>query len=149
MGVNYASSKDAANQLVTDIKSEGRKAVAVKATIANKADIENLFAETEKIFGRLDILVNDAGIYEFVPLDENTEEHFHRYFDLIVCGLLLACKEAVRHFRSGRQHYQHQLGRKHCNSAKCICLQRHQGSGRWGDELVSEEANLFLADPTA
>jgi 3-oxoacyl-[acyl-carrier protein] reductase len=68
VGVNYASSKDAANQLVTDIKSEGRKAVAVKATIANNVDIENLFAETEKIFGRLDILVNDAGIYEFVPL---------------------------------------------------------------------------------
>jgi 3-oxoacyl-[acyl-carrier protein] reductase len=99
--VNYASSKHAADRLVADIKSENGKAVAVKANIANKPDIENLFTETEKIFGRLDILVNNAGIYELVPLDEITEEHFHRHFDLNVLGLLLASKEAVRHFGSG------------------------------------------------
>src|ERR1041384_6546549 len=84
--VNYASSKEAADRLVAQIKSEGGKAVAVKANIANKADIENLFAENDKVFGRLDILVNNAGIYEFVPLEEITEEHFHRHFDLNVLG---------------------------------------------------------------
>jgi 3-oxoacyl-[acyl-carrier protein] reductase len=99
--VNYASSKEAADRLVAQIKSAGGKAVAVKANIANKADIENLFAETDKVFGRLDILVNNAGIYEFVPLEEITEEHFHRHFDLNVLGLLFASKEAVRRFGSG------------------------------------------------
>ena len=98
--VNYASSKEAADRLVADIKSEGGKAVAVKANMAKKADIENLFSETKKAFGRLDILVNNAGLYEFAPLEEITEEHFHKNFDLNVLGLILASKEAVRHFGS-------------------------------------------------
>jgi NAD(P)-dependent dehydrogenase (short-subunit alcohol dehydrogenase family) len=99
--VNYASSKEAADRIVAEINRKGGKAVAVKANMAKTADIENLFAETDKIFGRLDILVNNAGVYEFAPLDEVTEEHFHKHFDLNVLGLILASKEALRHFGSG------------------------------------------------
>jgi 3-oxoacyl-[acyl-carrier protein] reductase len=73
----------------------------VQANIANKAEIENLFAQTKKAFGRLDILVNNAGLYEFLPLDDVTEEHFHKHFDLNVLGPILASKEAVRYFGSG------------------------------------------------
>jgi 3-oxoacyl-[acyl-carrier protein] reductase len=98
--VNYASSKEAADRLVTEIKSEGGKAVAVKANMAKKSNIQNLFIETKRAFGRLDILVNNAGVYEFMPLEEITEEHFHKHFDLNVLGLILASKEAVRHFAS-------------------------------------------------
>jgi 3-oxoacyl-[acyl-carrier protein] reductase len=97
--VNYASSKDAADRVVSEIVSHGGKAVAVQADVAKKADIERLFAEAEKAFGPLDILVNNAGVYEFVPLENVTPEHFHRLFDLNVLGLILASQEAARHFR--------------------------------------------------
>jgi 3-oxoacyl-[acyl-carrier protein] reductase len=96
--VNYASSKQGADRVVTEIAGKGGKAVAVQANLADPADIGRLFSEAKKAFGRLDILVNNAGIYEFAPLDEVTPEHFHKVFDLNVLGLLLASKEAARQF---------------------------------------------------
>ena len=96
--VNYASSKDGADRVVAEITRQGGKAIAVQANVARPADIERLFSEATKAFGRLDILVNNAGIYEFSPLEGVTEEHFHRQFDLNVLGLLLASKEALKHF---------------------------------------------------
>jgi 3-oxoacyl-[acyl-carrier protein] reductase len=96
--VNYASSKEGADRVVAEIRRQGGKAVAVQANVAKQADVERLFSETKKAFGRLDILVNNAGIYEFSPIEGVTEEHFHKLFDLNVLGLLLASKEAVRHF---------------------------------------------------
>jgi len=96
--VNYASSKDGADRVVAEITREGGRAIAVQANVARQADIERLFSEAQKAFGPLDILVNNAGIYEFSPLEDVTEEHFHRQFDLNVLGLLLASKEALKHF---------------------------------------------------
>jgi 3-oxoacyl-[acyl-carrier protein] reductase len=98
--VNYASSKEGAERVVTEITSAGGKAVAVQANVAKKAEIDRLFAETKKAFGRLDILVNNAGIYEFAPLESVTEEHFHKHFDLNVLGLILASQKAVEYFDS-------------------------------------------------
>lgn len=99
--VNYASSKDGADKVVSEIKSNGGKAVAVKADVAKKVDIDYLFAETKKNFGSLDILVNNAGIYEFAPLEQITEEHFHKQFNLNVLGLLLASQVAASQFGPG------------------------------------------------
>ena len=100
--VNYSSSKAGADKVVADITGQGGRALAVQANVADKRDIERLFAETKKSFGRLDVLVNNAGIYEFAPIEEITAEHFHKQFDLNVLGLLLATQEAVKHFdRSG------------------------------------------------
>ena len=96
--VNYASSKQGADSVVSAIKENGGKAVAVQANLAKAADIEKLFSETQKAFGRLDILVNNAGIYEFAPLESITPEHFHKAFDLNVLGLILASQQAVKHF---------------------------------------------------
>jgi 3-oxoacyl-[acyl-carrier protein] reductase len=96
--VNYASSKTGADKVVADITSAGGKAVAVQGDVARKADIERLFAETKKTFGQLDVLVNNAGIYEFAPLEQITEEHFHKQFNLNVLGLLLTTQEALKHF---------------------------------------------------
>jgi len=96
--VNYASSKEGANRVVSEITKEGGTAVAVQGDVARKEDISRLFSETKKRFGRLDILVNNAGIYEFSPLDAVTEEHFHKQFNVNVLGLLLASQEAARHF---------------------------------------------------
>jgi len=98
--VNYASSKTAANKVVTEITGNGGQAVAVQANVAKKSDIERLFADTKREFGRLDILVNNAGIYEFSPLEGITEEHFHKHFDLNVLGLLLASQAALPLFDS-------------------------------------------------
>jgi 3-oxoacyl-[acyl-carrier protein] reductase len=96
--VNYASSKSGADRVVSEIQAQGGKAIAVQADIAKKADIQKLFTETQKAFGSLDVLVNNAGIYEFAPLEEITEEHFHKQFDLNVLGLLLTTQEALKHF---------------------------------------------------
>jgi 3-oxoacyl-[acyl-carrier protein] reductase len=65
--------------------------------VAKPADIRRLFAETKKAFGRLDVLANNAGLYEFAPIEEVTPEHFHKLFDLNVLGLLLTTQEAIKH----------------------------------------------------
>jgi 3-oxoacyl-[acyl-carrier protein] reductase len=96
--VNYASSKSGADKVVTQITGAGGKAVAVQADVSKSADIGKLFSETKKTFGRVDILVNNAGIYEFGPLENVTEEHFHKQFNLNVLGLLLVTQEAAKHF---------------------------------------------------
>ena len=98
--VNYSSSKPGADKVVGEIAAGGGKAVAVQADIAKKSDIDKLFAETKKAFGRLDILVNNAGIYEFAPLEQITEEHFHKQFNLNVLGPVLASQAAANLFDS-------------------------------------------------
>jgi 3-oxoacyl-[acyl-carrier protein] reductase len=99
--VNYSSSKEGAERVVAEIVGKGGKAVAVQANVAKKADIQRLFIETKKAFGRLDVLVNNAGIYEFAPLENVTAAHFHKHFDLNVLGLILSTQEAVKHFGQG------------------------------------------------
>ena len=96
--VNYASSKNGADQVVSEITRNGGRAIAIQADVSRKAEIDRLFAETKSAFGRLDILVNNAGVYEFLPLEQVTEEHFHRQFNLNVLGLVLATQEAVKQF---------------------------------------------------
>ena len=95
--VNYSSSKSGADHVVADIAARGGSAIAVQGDVSKRAHVERLFAEATKAFGRLDILVSNAGVYEFGPLGDVTEELFHKHFDLNVLGLLLTTKEAVRH----------------------------------------------------
>jgi 3-oxoacyl-[acyl-carrier protein] reductase len=96
--VNYASSKDGADKVVAQITQEGGRAIAVQADVSRQADITRLFQETHKIFGQVNILVNNAGIYQFAPLEEVTEELFHSQFNLNVLGLLLTTKTALDYF---------------------------------------------------
>src|SRR5437016_3590161 len=96
--VNYASSKEGAERVVAKITARGGRAVAVQADVAKQADIQRLFAQTRAAFGRLDVLVNNAGVYEFAPVEEVTAEHFHRLFDLNVLGLILTTQEDATHF---------------------------------------------------
>jgi 3-oxoacyl-[acyl-carrier protein] reductase len=98
--VNYASSKTDADKVVDEITKRGGKAVAVQGNVSKKAEVEKLFAATNKTFGKIDILVNNAGVYEFVPLEEVSEQQFHRMFDVNVLGMILATQEALKHFNS-------------------------------------------------
>jgi 3-oxoacyl-[acyl-carrier protein] reductase len=94
--VNYASSKEGADRVVQEITAKGGKGVAVQGDVSKQADITRLFAETKKTYGKLNILVNNAGVYQLGPLDSVTEDFFHKHFNLNVLGLLLTTKEAVK-----------------------------------------------------
>ena len=98
--VNYSSSQKDADKVVDEITKRGGKAVAVQGNVAKKAEVERLFAAAEKAFGKIDVLVNNAGVYEFLPLEEANEEHFHRHFDTNVLGMLLVTQEALKHFNA-------------------------------------------------
>jgi 3-oxoacyl-[acyl-carrier protein] reductase len=94
--VNYASSKAGAEVVVKRIHEKGGTALAIQADVSNHDDIKRLFAETKTAYGKLDVLVTNAGIYEFAPLESITAEHFHKHFNLNVLGLLLTTQEAVK-----------------------------------------------------
>ena len=96
--VNYASAKDDAERVVASIKQQGGKAVAVQGDVSKEADVKRLFAETKKAFGAVDVLVNNAGVYKFVAIEDVAEAEYRRQFDINVLGPLLATKEAVAHF---------------------------------------------------
>jgi 3-oxoacyl-[acyl-carrier protein] reductase len=96
--VNYSSSKAGADKVVAEIKSKGGKAVAVQGDFSKQEDIGKVFAEVKKSFGRLDTLVNNAGIYAFTPLEQVTAEEYQKIFNLNVLGLLLSSKEALKYF---------------------------------------------------
>ncbi len=94
--VNFAASKAGADSVVRRIQDKGGKAVAVQADVSKPDDVKRLFAQAKAAYGTLDVLVNNAGVYEFAPLDSVTPEHFHKQFNLNVLGLLLATQEAVK-----------------------------------------------------
>jgi 3-oxoacyl-[acyl-carrier protein] reductase len=100
VAVNYSSSKEGADRVVEEIVQNGGKAIAIQGDMTKQKDITSLLDQTIKTYGKLDILVNNAGVYEFNPLENVTTENFHKMFDLNVLGLLLATKEAVKHFGS-------------------------------------------------
>ena len=96
--VNYASDKAGADRAVADIEAAGGKAIAVQGDVSKEADVLKLFEATDAAFGKVDVLVNNAGVYQFAPLEEVTVEHFHRHFDINVLGALLATREAAKRF---------------------------------------------------
>lgn len=99
--VNYASSKAGAETVVESIRAGGGKAIAVKADVSKAADAQALIDDTLKAFGRLDVLVNNSGVYEFAPIEGVTEESYRRVFDINVLGLLLVTQAASKHLPEG------------------------------------------------
>jgi 3-oxoacyl-[acyl-carrier protein] reductase len=96
--VNYASDRAGADRVVADITRQGGKAVAVQGDVSKAADVKRLFAEGVRAFGRLDVLVNNAGVYRFGPFESVTEDDFHRHYNTNVLGSILAVQEALKHF---------------------------------------------------
>jgi 3-oxoacyl-[acyl-carrier protein] reductase len=96
--VNYAGSKEGADKVVAEIVAKDGKAISVQGDVSKSADVKRLFAETKKAFGKLDVLVNNAGVFEFAPLEQSTEEAFHRQFNVNVLGTLLTIRESLNYF---------------------------------------------------
>lgn len=98
VAVNYSGSKAEAENVVAEIKKDGGKAIAVQANVANPDTIGPLVETVAKQLGPISVLVNNAGIYEFAPLEAVTPEHFHKQFNVNVLGLLLTTQAALQHF---------------------------------------------------
>src|SRR5579872_6581192 len=75
--VNYASSRGGADKVVAEIEKAGGKAVAIQADMSKSADVTRLFAETKQVLGTPSVLVNNAGVFQFDPLDQVKPEEFH------------------------------------------------------------------------
>src|SRR5258707_2147546 len=99
--VNYASSKAGADAVVASITAAGGKAVAVPGDVSKAAEAQGIIEAAIKNYSRLDILVNNSGVYEYTPLEAITEEHFHRHFNINVLGLLLVTQAAVKYLGEG------------------------------------------------
>jgi 3-oxoacyl-[acyl-carrier protein] reductase len=98
VAVNYASDKNGADRTVAAIVAKGGKAIAIRADMSKAAEVKSLFEETKKALGSPNVLVNNAGIYEFGPIQGVSEAQFHRHFDINVLGAMLAIQEALKHF---------------------------------------------------
>ena len=99
--VNYASSKAGADAVVEAITAAGGKAVAVRGDVSKAEQAQGLIEAAVKQFGRLDVLVNNSGVYEFAPIEAVTEAHYRRLFDVNVLGVLLATQAAAKHLGEG------------------------------------------------
>jgi len=96
--VNYASSKEDADKIVKTITDHGGAAVAIQGDVSKKEEVIRLFGETKNTFGGLDILVNNAGIYDYLPVEQITEESFHRQFNINVLGSIFTIQESLKLF---------------------------------------------------
>jgi 3-oxoacyl-[acyl-carrier protein] reductase len=99
--VNYASSRAGADKVVADITAAGGNAVAVGGDVSKAADAKGIIDAAIETYGRLDVLVNNSGVYDLAPIEEITEDHFHKQFNVNVLGLLLTTQAAVKHFGEG------------------------------------------------
>ncbi|ERF84786.1 glucose 1-dehydrogenase [Bradyrhizobium viridifuturi] len=99
--VNYASSKAGAEAVVKSIIAADGKAIAVQGDVSKVAEAKAVVDAAIAAYGRLDILVNNSGVYEFGPLESVTEPQFHKMFDVNVLGLLLVTQAAAPHLREG------------------------------------------------
>ena len=106
--VNYARDQADAERVVREITGEGGRAIAVQGDVAQRSDAQRLVAEAKKAFGRLDVLVNNAGVFSLAPFEQFGEQEFHRQFNTNLLGTFLMIQSRFAGLRGGRrQHYQH------------------------------------------
>ncbi len=98
VAVNYSAGREGAERTVSEITNSGGKAIAIQADVSRAADIKRMFEETKEALGPVDVLVNNAGVFQFDPLEAITEKEFHREFDINVLGMILVTQEALKYF---------------------------------------------------
>ena len=99
--VNYATDKNSADRLVAEIENAGGKAVAVAADVTKESEVYTLVQSAIENFGRLDIIVNNSGIYEFAKIEDTTEALYRKQFDINVLGPLMVTAAATPHLEKG------------------------------------------------
>jgi 3-oxoacyl-[acyl-carrier protein] reductase len=96
--VNYSSDRDGAERVAQEITDNGGEAITVGADVSKAAEVAQLFKEVDSAFGRLDVLVNNAGVFRFGAITEITEQSFHLHYDINVLGAILTVQEAIKRF---------------------------------------------------
>lgn len=101
VAINYASSAREASALVVELRQAGHKAMAVQADIANAADVARLFTETEQQLGKVDVLINNAGMLTVMPLAQHSDELYDQTFNINTKGTFNTLREAATRLNSG------------------------------------------------
>jgi 3-oxoacyl-[acyl-carrier protein] reductase len=98
VAVNYSADREGAERIVKTVIENGGEAIAVGADVSKAADVARLFKEVDSAFGKLDVLVNNAGVFRFGALTDITQESFHFHYNINVLGVILAVQEAIKRF---------------------------------------------------
>src|SRR6478609_8526901 len=98
VAVNYSSDRKGAERVAQTIVDKGGEAIAIGADVSKAADVARLFKEVDSAFGKLDVLVNNAGVFRFGAFADITEESFHAHYNIYVLGLILTTQEAIKRF---------------------------------------------------
>ncbi|MBD8908571.1 glucose 1-dehydrogenase [Methylorubrum zatmanii] len=150
--VNYASSKAGADSVVEAITSAGGKAIALQGDVSKAAQAHSLIEAAVTQFGRLDVLVNNSGVYEFAPIEEVTEEHYRRQFDVNVLGVLLATQAAAKHLGEGGSVINIYSAITHLNTPNASVYSGTKGalnaiSGVLANELAPRKIRVNTVSP--
>ncbi|KQT18860.1 oxidoreductase [Methylobacterium sp. Leaf399] len=150
--VNYASSKAGAEAVVAAITAAGGRAVAVQADVSKAAQAQALIEAAVEAFGRLDVLVNNSGVYEFSAIEEVTEAHYRRLFDVNVLGVLLATRAAARHLGEGGSIVNISSAITHVNTPAASVYSGTKGavnaiSGVLANELAPRRIRVNVVSP--
>jgi 3-oxoacyl-[acyl-carrier protein] reductase len=150
--VNYASSKAGADAVVAAIVSAGGRAAAVQGDVSKASEARVLIEAAVKQFGRLDVLVNNSGVYEFAAIEEVTEHHYRRLFDINVLGVLLTTKAAAKHLGEGGSIVNISSAVTHVHTPRAAVYAGTKGavnaiSGVLANELAPRKIRVNVVSP--
>lgn len=150
--VNYVSSKAGADAVVQEITSAGGKAIAVQADVSKSSDAQALIDKAKSEFGRIDVLVNNSGIYEFAAIEDLTEDHYRKQFDVNVLGVLLATQAASPHLGEGASIINISSAITHVNTPTAAAYAGTKGavnaiSGVLANELAPRKIRVNVVSP--
>jgi 3-oxoacyl-[acyl-carrier protein] reductase len=150
--VNYASSKTGADNVVAAVAKADGKAIAVGGDVSKAAEAQGLVAAAVKNYGRVDILVNNSGVFAFAPLEAVTEEEFHRHFNINVLGMILVTQAAVKHMGEGGSIINISSGVSHVTPAGSTVYTGTKAAmdgigGVWARELGPRKIRVNTINP--